>query len=128
MGIWSLGYLANSDTVLDRSRGLMWQRQDDGTSRTWEAAISYCEALSLGGYSDWRLPNVRELESITSDSTYAPAINTTYFLNTSSSNYWSSTTSADNTSDAWYVYFYYGYVNYYYKTYSYYVRCVRGGQ
>ena len=127
-GIWSLGYLASSGTVQDLARGLTWQQQNDGTTRTWEAALSYCEGLSLGGYSDWRLPHVRELESITSDTNYYPVINTTYFPNTKKWDYWSSTTSAYSSSYAWFVNFSYGAVNVSSKTESNYVRCVRGGQ
>ena len=114
-------------TVTDSGTGLMWQ-QAEGGSMTWDNALSYCEGLSLGGNSDWRLPNVTELESITDDTRYNPAINTTYFPNANASEYWSSTTFANHTYDAWYVHFYYGYVNYLNKSGSYYVRCVRGGQ
>ncbi|MGK5091012.1 DUF1566 domain-containing protein [Deltaproteobacteria bacterium TL4] len=133
-GIWSLSYSASAGTVTDNARGLMWQQTDDGTTRTWEAALSYCEGLSLGGFSDWRLPNVRELESITLDSTYSPAINTTYFQNTQSdyylSHYWSSTTLFDDTSIAWIVNFFNGKADSdgLQKTSSGYVRCVRGGR
>ncbi|MDD5519037.1 MAG: DUF1566 domain-containing protein, partial [Candidatus Omnitrophica bacterium] len=80
------------------------------------------------GYSDWRLPNVRELMSIVNYGVYNPAINTTYFSNTQSSDYWSSTTYASNTPYAWRVSFSGGHVSCYDKTNSYYVRPVRGGQ
>ncbi|MBS1113744.1 MAG: hypothetical protein H6Q92_1507, partial [Nitrospirae bacterium] len=51
-------------TVSDLSTGLMWQ-QNEQTSTGWSAALSYCEGLSFGGYSDWRVPNVKEFESLT---------------------------------------------------------------
>jgi len=105
----------------------MWQKDDD-TGRTWEFSITYCEGLSLGSYSDWRLPNIKELESITDDTTYNPVINTTYFPNTNSEYYWSSTTYASDSSSAWSVGFYNGYVGINFKSSNYYVRCVRGGQ
>ena len=116
-------------TVTDNNTMLMWQ-QDEGGQKTWEDAISYCEGLSLAGHTDWRLPNIKELESITDDSLYNPAIDTSFFPNVYASNYWSSTTYAYNSSYAWNVFFYYGSVNAYdhYKSYDYYVRCVRGGQ
>ena len=115
-------------TVSDSNTGLMWQREDDNTIRTWESAITYCEGLSLGSYTDWRLPNIKELKSIVDNTKYDPAINTTYFPNTNSSYYWSSTTSAGVSSYAWFVFFYDGYVSYGNKSKYYYVRCVRGGQ
>ena len=111
-------------TVTDSGTGLMWQ-QAEGGSKTWDNALSYCEGLSLGGNADWRLPNVAELESITDDTRYHPAINTTYFPNTNAAGYWSSTTHASGTNNAWRVSFENSIVNYNYKSNSYYVRCVR---
>ncbi|MCP5499813.1 MAG: DUF1566 domain-containing protein [Leptospiraceae bacterium] len=58
--------------------------------------------------------------------TSSPAINGTYFPNTSSSHYWSSTTRSSITSYAWYVNFVNGYVSSYGKANNYYVRCVSG--
>jgi hypothetical protein len=112
-------------TVIDNNTSLMWQKEDDDTTREWESAITYCEGLSLGGYNDWRLPNIKELSSITDDTKYNPAIDTTYFPNTNSSYYWSSTTDADYYTNAWLVYFGDSNGN---GSSSYYVRCVRGGQ
>jgi pimeloyl-ACP methyl ester carboxylesterase len=114
-------------TVTDNRTGLMWQQGEPG-SMTWGNALSYCEGLSLGGYSDWRLPNIKELESLTDDTRYSPAIDTSFFPN-AYAYYWSSTTYAFYPDRAWYVFFKYGYV---YVSDKYfagnYVRCVRGGQ
>jgi len=100
-----------------------WTVNDDCN---WCAAKAYCDALSLWGYTDWRLPNVVELTSIVDFSKINPSIDTTYFAS-ASNNYWSSTTYADSTSNAWIVNFTSGYAAYYNntKTNSYYVRCVR---
>ena len=114
-------------TVTDKDTTLIWQ-QGEGVSMVWESALAYCEDLSLAGNTDWRLPNVKELESITDDTKYNPAINTTYFPNTNSSSYWSSTTLAAYSSIALGVHFYYGIVHDYFKSSDYDVRCVRGGQ
>ena len=114
-------------TVTDDNTGLMWQ-QGEGGKKTWEDAISYCENLSIAGYTDWRLPNKNELNSIIDYELYNPAIDTTYFPGTNASYYWSSTTKADNSSFAWRVYFSHGYVVYWDKSSSYDVRCVRAGQ
>ena len=51
-------------TVTDNSSGLMWQQADDGNGRLWEESLAYCEALTLGGDDDWRLPNAKELQAI----------------------------------------------------------------
>lgn len=118
-------------TVTDIRTGLMWQQAtgSNGAAMTWKAALAYCENLSLAGYTDWRLPNIRELASLADLSRYNPAINTGYFPDTKSDNYWSSSTYANYTGYAWGVYFSYGYgYNDLKSYYSYYVRAVRGGQ
>jgi hypothetical protein len=124
------GFVDNGDgTVSDAFTGLMWQQAEVESKMDWEAAISYCEGLSLAGYSDWRLPNRKELRSIVDYTVYGPAIDTVYFPNAVSSNYWSSTTRAGNTGNAWGIYFSYGYgSNGGDKSNAYYVRAVRGGQ
>ena len=114
-------------TVTDNGTGLMWQQGEPGY-KTWANALTYCEGLSLGGQTDWRLPNITELESIIDDTKYEPAIDTAYFPNAYADYYWSSTTSASNTNGAWSVEFGDNYVYYGSKSYGSYVRCVRGGQ
>jgi hypothetical protein len=115
--------------VRDNVNGLIWQKETAPGTYTFEQALSYCDSLTLGGYADWRLPTVKELSSIVNSDTYNPSINTFYFPNTVSANYWSSTTYADYPNYAWYVNFYSGYVyGTHGKSYSYYVRAVRGGQ
>ena len=115
-------------TITDNKTVLMWQ-QDETGSMDWEGALTYCENLSLAGYSDWRLPNIKELESISDDSTHNPAIDTNFFPDANASYYWSSTTSANNSSRAWRVGFgSFGVDDGDSKYGSYYVRCVRGGQ
>ena len=116
-------------TVTDNVTGLVWQKTDDNTTHTHLSAGAFCENLTLGGQSDWRLPTVSELVGILHLGTYNPAINTTYFTGTNSSYYWSSTTYAYNTSYAWHVDFQgVNGMTYDYKTSYNYVRCVRGGQ
>jgi hypothetical protein len=85
-------------TVFDYNTGIIWQREDDGNPRTWSEAINYCDNLNLSDYSDWRLPAKKELMSIVNYGTYGPAIDSTYFPNTNSSLYWSSTVYADTSS------------------------------
>jgi hypothetical protein len=121
-------FMVNTNgTVTDPSTGLMWQQESAGPM-SWEEALNYCEGLTLGGYNDWRLPNINELQSLVDYTIYGPAIDTTAFPDTMSSNYWSSTTHAYGTSSAWCVSFSSGLVFYYDKSFSYYVRAVRGGQ
>ncbi|MBI4687331.1 MAG: DUF1566 domain-containing protein [Nitrospirae bacterium] len=70
-------------TVTDNRTGLVWQQGEAG-QMMWGSALSYCEGLPLGGKTDWRLPNVKELESLTDDTRYNdPAIDTSVVLHKS---------------------------------------------
>jgi hypothetical protein len=114
--------------VTDANTGLMWQ-QTEGGSMNWEDAIHYCEGLSLAGYTDFRLPNIKELESIIDDSLYNPAVDTDYFPDVHYFDYWSSTSCASNSANAWSALLNMGHVNRQCgKSDNNYVRCVRGGQ
>jgi hypothetical protein len=42
----------------------MWAKKDNGSDVGWLEASDYCRSLQLGGYSDWRLPTIEELEGI----------------------------------------------------------------
>ena len=91
-------------TVTETNSGLMWQQATAPGYYTWEAALAYCETLTLAGHTDWRLPNVNEVLSLMDYSLWNPAIDTTYFPNTSASAvYWSSTTCVIAPSSAWYA-------------------------
>ncbi len=121
-------------TVTDNCTGLMWQKDTadvngDGHSTgqdyaVWCDALAYCENLSFAGHDDWRLPNVRELQSIVDYGRFNPSID--LMFGAFSSVYWSSTSFARSTpAFAWYVYFGYGHVSYDARVYAYYVRAVR---
>lgn len=58
-------YVDNGDgTITDKTSYLMWSQDDSGEGMDWENALAYSEASELAGYTDWRLPNVKELQSI----------------------------------------------------------------
>jgi triacylglycerol esterase/lipase EstA (alpha/beta hydrolase family) len=115
-------------TVTHSSTGLVWQQEDDNIISRWEIAISYCEGLTFAGKGDWRLPNVKELQTLVDYSKDNPATDLSLFPGTNSSDYWSSTTTAFNMIVAWCVSFYDGDMSTRYKSFNNYVRCVRGGQ
>ncbi len=98
----NISLVDNGDgTVTDNATGLMWQKAEPGT-KTWEEALAYCENLELAGHKDWRLPNINELQSIVDyGASEPPAIDQTYFPDTVSGDYWSSTTFLKETSYAW---------------------------
>jgi len=63
------------EVVIDHITGLTWQRQNDGIKRTWLEAMNYCESLTLAGYSDWRRPTWKELQSMANYGYLDPAVN-----------------------------------------------------
>ena len=113
-------------TVTDNITGLMWAQDTAVTTMTWQQALSWCENLTLAGYDDWRLPTRKELKSIVDENAFNPAIDTSYFPDTSPSFYWSSTAVVCNPGIVWPVNFYDGCSYQLPDDYSY-VRAVRGG-
>jgi hypothetical protein len=109
-------------TITDNATNLMWMQNDNGTPVMWESALSYAENFSYGGYTDWRLPDAKELQSIVdysrSPSTTNSAAINSLFNCTQITNeagvsdygfYWSNTTFCSLTttdgSDACYLSF-----------------------
>lgn len=84
----------DDDGIHDSSNTYFWQDAQD-------VFIATLNNDNFGGYSDWRLPTIKELTLIIHRGFYEPAINTVYFPNTVSNGYWSSTTYAYVTADAW---------------------------
>ena len=125
-------------TITDGNTGLMWKRCSEPDTQTeacsgthsaytWQDAINQCEGLTYAAYSDWRLPNVKELWGITKlEPGAAPYIDQTAFPGTVSSNYGSATTCPYSTDSTLSVNFGYGNLSVNGKANGSYVRCVRG--
>ena len=133
-----LRFTDNGDeTVTDNLTGLMWTKDANlpGGTKTWQNALDYVKGMNNGTYNnfrytDWRLPNVNELESLVNGakSNTATWLNTQGFTNVQANYYWSSTTLAGYPDFAWIVSMWDGYVFYNYKSVNFYVWPVRGGQ
>ncbi len=103
-------YTDNGDnTITDSATGLMWAKDDSGEGMTWEDSLAWVQTKNTEnylGYSDWRLPNAKEMHSIVDYSSAPdydnnPAIDTMFFNSTSIINengdadfpwYWTGTT------------------------------------
>lgn len=128
---------AVKETVADSTTGLMWQddaaaasvhkRQAENNDTSGDTASGYCENLTLGGFGDWRLPNIDELQTIVDYNKSNPAISSV-FLNSSPNYYWSSTVDAENINAGWDINFNSGYhEDKSSRDSQIHVRCVRSG-
>lgn len=128
-------------TVSDSATGLMWKQCAEGlsgvgcasgtvTTLNWEEALQRAADAVFAGYTDWRLPNKNELESLVERRCYSPAINARFFPNTplSSGWVWSSSPYAPYPNDAWEVSFDDGKVYWDRNDFRSRVRLVRGGE
>ena len=134
-------------TVKDNLTGLIWLKNANCTSffsgdstgqnsREWHNSLtaanslasSYCGLTDGSSAGAWRLPNIRELDSLIDFSNYHPALRFGHpFTGVSLGFYWSSTTFANQTHTAWVVYMNLGYMDYTDKVITYSVWPVRGG-
>jgi hypothetical protein len=141
-------FMVNGDgTVTHTKTGLMWKQCSEGfsdatcstgavTRLTWQAALQHVASLNTGAgfatYADWRLPNIKELSSITEDSCYGAAVNDAVFPDTftlgTGSYSRSSTPNVTTPANAWGINFSSGAVISMSKTATYSFRLVRGGQ
>jgi Protein of unknown function (DUF1566) len=100
-----VGTGATAACVTDNLTGLMWVGAPSVSVDTWANALTSANDLTLCGFSDWRLPNRKELRSLINynlaDS--AAALNTQGFSNVQASYYWSSTSAAGSADSAWIV-------------------------
>lgn len=108
-------------TVTDNLTGLEWLKAPhslpgNSGATNWPSAIDFCNELDYAGHSDWRLPNIRELESLVNrgsgkwGSRPAAWLNSanTPFSGVQSNSYWSGSSYAVYTKYSWYVNMNYG--------------------
>ena len=128
----------NNQTITDNTTELMWKKCSEGlsgndcnvgsvTTHTWKGALDM-GGSSFAGYSDWRLPNIKELGTLVKRNCYTLAINEIMFPNTPSSSFWSSSLNANDSDLVWQRGFNYGHTYSGFKGASDRVRLVRLGK
>ena len=117
-------------TVTDNLTSLIWTKdaqQIKGTMK-WKDASTVCKNSDWAGYTDWRLPNVKELLSLIDYGEHDPALPSGHpFKNVQFIFYWSNTTYDAITNHAWGVYVCNGYAYNYHKVTDAFVWPVRSG-
>ena len=114
-------------TVTHQPTGLMWKQCMEGlsgagcssgavSSLTWQQALQLADGHIFAGYSDWRLPNIKELRSIVERACSSPAVNLSVFPNDSGSIVWTGSPHTYNEFHAWGVYFDLGYARSYWRS------------
>ncbi len=113
-------------SILDQLSGFYWTPLAFGDSLTWENALIYADTCTRHGKDDWRLPNIKELQSINLESWINPSIDPNFFTNAPITKYWSSTTLPNQTGRAWFLDTHFGITTYKDKTARLDVLLVRG--
>lgn len=133
-------FTENGDgTVTDTVTKLVWKRCSEGAAGdvceqgeaqifTWEEALKAAAESRFTGKKDWRLPDIKELNSIIERQCTMPAINAIVFPATPTMSFWSSTSYAGNPAFAWNVYFPYGISDGNSKKFRFFVRLVRSAE
>ncbi len=98
----------DDNTIHDKDARYYWCNSACIIENNTEAFINSLNSARFGGYDDWRLPSLLELATLLNSGTRGPAINTTFFPNTSLPDiifidYWSTTEDTDFSTNAWYV-------------------------
>ena len=97
-------YDNGNSTVSDFRTGLMWhQNAYTALLPTWNGANTHCVNSALAEHNDWRLPTVKELNSITDRTTVSPAIDRRMFPGTANARFWTATDIATDPTRAWVV-------------------------
>jgi hypothetical protein len=117
-------YVVRPGTVYDTKTKLTWQKVPGPTSYTWADANTYCGQLDLDAMK-WRLPSVKELETLVDSSRTSPAIDLAAFPNTPSQFFWTASLVTHFPSNGWTVDFNRGSENFFPLTSTQLVRCVR---
>jgi hypothetical protein len=121
----SLALFANEESFIDKSTHLEWQDtlSTEEKDEKWSMSKSYCRSLKLGGYRDWRLPSISELQTIIS--VVQNPTDERKFRNSNENDYWTSEEFKEDDADAWAIHMRSGHLFHNDKCETSHVRCVR---
>jgi uncharacterized protein DUF1566 len=114
----------DADVVHDHGSNLDWQRQHVA-AMTWLDALDNCETLDLGNHGDWRLPTLKELQTLVDDRRLQPSIDIVAFPDCPAEWFWSSTPIQFPPSESWATSYTDGYASIHANDELQLVRCVR---
>ena len=91
--------------LIDKLTGLLWQQTPSSTTMTWTAAMTYANDLVIGNYSDWRIPNSKEIESLFNygETDIAVWLNGQGFNNIQSLYFWTATNYMPDARYVWFI-------------------------
>ncbi len=114
------------DVILDTTTSLVWQDAPINKDAlvTYKEAQNYCKFLNIEKYKDFRLPTMRELQTLVDYNNYDPAI-LNGFKYVESTTYWTTTAFADDENEFWTVGFEKGSRSVKAKYYDRHFRCVQ---
>jgi len=118
--------MANSSKQDDQT-GLIWQDNKEVAENNLnhDEAKKYCQDLEVDGFTDWRLPTVREAYTIVDLTQNRPALKNGFEIR-DDGRYWTSTLFVKNPEkEAWYISMSYGEAEPYNKSRIFHARCVR---
>ena len=122
----------NSEAVLDRETGLVWERSPSTTVEAWQGALATCTDNKVGNRMGWRLPTIQELASLLDPTVPypGPTLPAGHPFNNVQvpTAYWSANTFATDSSFAWWMRTDFAHTNVNPKVDPKNVWCVRGGQ
>ena len=122
-------FITNGDgTVTDALTDLIWQQNALADTITWEEALQLADTCTLAGFTDWRLPSIKEMHSISQENILNPSIDPEWSGVSEMRKWWSSTSLLNDPQKAWYLFSRYGITTYDYKTLRHHVLLVRGGE
>ncbi len=123
-------------TATNNKTGLIWQRcavgqtwngsNCDGKAATYTQADAAKLTSNVGGQTDWRLPSLRELQTIVDYTKSNPSTNLVIFPDAPSNEFWTTTPTAGRADNFWSVNFYFSSSFFNSKTNTFSARLVRG--